>query len=95
MTRATPNDLRDLEFEMNMRQIAGPCSGIMIMMLRRIGRERGIMTHIESVAGEYADLFSRDPDRIDGDLDRPRLVVIEGTRDAVNDDNVPPSPEAA
>ena len=77
-----------------MRRIAGPCSGVMIMMLRRIGRERGIMTHIESVAGEYADLFPRDPARIDLDHDRPRFLVIEGDRErhAVNDAGEPSEP---
>ena len=39
-------------------------------------RERGIMTHIESVAGEYADLFPG-VEHVDLDHDRPHLVVIE------------------
>ncbi len=91
--RATSSDLRDLQFEMHMRLIAGPRSGLMVAMLRRIGRERGIMTHIESVAGEYADLFPG-VEHVDLDHDRPHLVVIEGAAEAVNDD-VPPSPEGA
>ena len=80
--RATSSDLRDLLFEMHMRLIAGPRTGLMVAMLRRIGRERGIMTCIETVAAEYADLFPRDPERADLDHDRPRLVVVEGGRDA-------------
>ena len=74
--RATPSDIRDLLFEAHMRRIAGPRSGLMVAMLRRIGRERGIMTHIESVAGEYADLFPG-VEHVDLDHDRPHLVVIE------------------
>ena len=94
MTRATASDIRDLMFEKNMRQIAGPCFGLMVMLLRRIGAERGVMTHIEGVVSEYANVFSRDPEHVDLDHDRPRFLVIEGARDAVNDD-VPPGPEAA
>ena len=92
---ASHDDIRDLVFEINVRRIVGKRAGLMISMLRRIGAERGIMTHIETVAAEYADLFPRNPEHVDLDHDRPRLVVIEGTPDAVNDDDVPPSSEAA
>ena len=97
MKRATRSDLRDFLFEKHMRLIAGPRSGLMVAMLRRIGRERGIMTHIESVAAEFADLFPGDPEHVDLEQDRPRFLVIEGTRErnAVNDDNLPPDPEEA
>ena len=94
MKRATPSDLRDLVFETHMRQILGPRCGLAIAMLRRIGRERAIMTFIEGVAAEYADLLPG-AERLDLDQDRPRLVVIEGTLDAGNDDDEPPSPGAA
>ena len=73
--RATSSDLRDLLFEQHMRRIAGPRSGLMVAMLRRIGAERGIMTHIENVAEEYADLYPRKREHIDI---RDGLVVVDG-----------------
>ena len=91
--RATSSDLRDLQFEMDVRLIAGPRSGLIVAMLRRIGRERGVMTFIEGVAAEYAGLFPG-VKRVDLDLDRPRLVVIEGAPDAVNDDESDPGKAA-
>ena len=50
----------------------------MVAMLRRIGAERGIMTHIESVAEEFADLSPRNLERIDI---RDGLVVVDGGGD--------------
>ena len=47
-------------------------------MLRRIGAERGIMTHIESVAEEFADLYPRKREHIDI---RDDLVVVDGGGD--------------
>ena len=91
--RASASDLRDLLFEQHMRRIAGPRSGLVIAMCRRIGAERGIMTFIEGVAAEYAGLFPG-VKRVDLDLDRPRLVVIEGAPDAVNDDESDPGKAA-
>ena len=87
--RATSSDIRDLIFEKHMRRIVGPRSGLMVAMCRRIGAERGIMTFIEGVAAEYAGLFPG-AERVDLDHDRPHLVVIEGTPDAVNDDEPDP-----
>ena len=94
LMRATSSDLRDLLFEKNMRQILGPRCGLAIAMMRRIGRERGIMTHIESVVAEYAAILPHDPEHVDLDHNRPRLVVIEGGRGlhAVNDDDAPSEP---
>ena len=86
---ASHDDIRDLVFEINVCRIVGKRAGLMISMLRRIGAERGIMTHIETVAAEYADLFLRNPEHVDLDHNRPRLVVIEGTADAVNDADEP------
>ncbi len=44
-----------------------------------------------------ADLFPHDLEHVDLDQDRPRFLVIEGTRErnAVNDDSLPPGPEEA
>ncbi len=92
--RAPASDLRDLLFEQRIRRISRSGPGLVIAMFRRAGAERGIMTYFESMAEEFADLFTGGLEHVDLDQDRPRLVVIEGTPDAVNDD-VPPSPEAA
>ena len=71
------SDLRDLLFEQHMRRIAGPRSGLMVAKLRRVGAERGIMTHIESVAEEFAELYPQIPVNLDI---RDSLVVVDGGR---------------
>ena len=76
-TNPTASDLRDLLFEQHMHRIAGPRSGLMVAMLRRVGAERGIMTYIESVAEEFADLYPRTPVNLDI---RDGLVVVDGGR---------------
>ena len=76
-TNPTASDLRDLLFEQRIRRIAGPSSGLVVAMLRQIGAERGIMTHIESVAEEFADLYPRIPVNLDI---RDGLVVVDGGR---------------
>ncbi len=77
-TNLSSSDLRDLKFEQHMRRIVGPRSGLMVAMLRRIGAERGCMTHIESVAEEFADLYPRIPTNVDI---RDGLVVVDGDGD--------------
>ena len=59
----------------------GAIASDMVAMLRRVGRERESMTHIETVAGEYAVLFPGEPEHVDLEQDRPRLLGIEGTRE--------------
>jgi len=75
-SREEVQDLRDAQFDQNVRVFAGPNSGLTIALLRRIGREYGLQREIDDLVAEFANLFTRNGGRIT-DAGRTELQNLE------------------